>query len=101
MGRRPAVGIRYCGGCNPRYDRVALAGELARALPEVDFPPAEAGQSYDAAVVVCGCTARCAGVRELAVLPERLLYVTAPEELERCRRRLAMLLGESLPRHEN
>lgn len=94
MGRRPVVGIRYCGGCNPRYDRVALAGELARALPGADFPPAEAGQPYDAAVVVCGCATRCAGVRELAVPPERLLYVTAQEELEGCRRRLAALLGE-------
>lgn len=24
------VGIKYCGGCNPRYDRVAAVNQLKR-----------------------------------------------------------------------
>ena len=51
------IGIKYCGGCNPRYDRVAAVKELH---PEWKIEPAgEGGQEY--ILVVCGCTAVCAG----------------------------------------
>ena len=54
------VGIKYCGGCNPRYDRVAFAAALAAACPEVSWVPAWPGESYDRLAVLCGCSARCA-----------------------------------------
>lgn len=54
------AGLKYCGGCNPRYDRVAFAKALAAACPQVALVPAFAGETYDALVVLCGCTARCA-----------------------------------------
>ena len=54
------IGIKYCGGCNPRYDRVAAVKELQRRHPEWTVEPAgEGGQEY--ILVVCGCTAVCAG----------------------------------------
>lgn len=28
------IGIKYCGGCNPGYDRAALATKIQRALSE-------------------------------------------------------------------
>lgn len=31
------VGVRYCGGCNPRFDRVAGVEALARACPSAGF----------------------------------------------------------------
>ena len=33
------VGVRYCGGCNPRYDRAALVHSLEVSFPEVSFEP--------------------------------------------------------------
>ena len=54
------VGIKYCGGCNPRYDRVAFAAALAAACPEAVCVPARPGETCDKLVVLCGCTARCA-----------------------------------------
>lgn len=50
------IGIKYCGGCNPRYDRVAAVKELQQRYPEWKIEPAgEGGQEY--ILVVCGCTA--------------------------------------------
>ena len=54
------VGVKYCGGCNPRYDRVAFVRALAERCPEARFVPAWPGERYDRLLVVCGCHARCA-----------------------------------------
>ena len=41
------IGIKYCGGCNPRYDRVAAVKELQQRHPEWKIEPAgEGGQEY-------------------------------------------------------
>jgi 4-hydroxybutyrate CoA-transferase len=78
------VGVKFCGGCNPRYDRKA---ELAKALQRFGDAPVEAaegsvangilregqgvsfeyareGENYDALLVLCGCPNRCASVNE-------------------------------------
>ena len=54
------VGLKYCGGCNPRYDRGALVRQIQAALPEVEFQPVRPGQSYDLLLVVSGCRVECA-----------------------------------------
>lgn len=51
--------VKYCGGCNPRFDRVALVRRLERRLGE-RLPAAQPGIHYDEIYVVCGCPARCA-----------------------------------------
>lgn len=54
------VGVRYCGGCNPRYDRVGFVKKLTADFPEIDFVIAQPGVEYDAVLVICGCLAQCA-----------------------------------------
>ena len=34
MADKPEIGLRYCGGCNSRYDRVALVKRLESFFPE-------------------------------------------------------------------
>lgn len=62
MREQPAVtvGVRYCGGCNPRYDRAAFVRSLAAACPDVRLEGALPGGRYDRLVVVCGCLSQCA-----------------------------------------
>ena len=88
------MGVRYCGGCNPRFDRTALVQTLADRLLWVDLVPARPNTPYPAAVIVCGCPAACAGRADLAVPPERMISLSAPEELPRAAERLERLLGE-------
>ncbi len=71
------IGVKYCGGCNPRYDRVAYVQTLASRWPDAVFEPAQPGQVYHRVLVVCGCPAQCAGVEGLD--PSRLRYVYQPE----------------------
>jgi hypothetical protein len=72
------VGVKFCGGCNPRYDR---SGELDKILDHFakdsdDFGAdkiekgkalfgfAKDGGKYDVLLVVCGCTNLCASTDE-------------------------------------
>ena len=50
------VGIKYCGGCNPNYDRVALFKSIAKRLKgHAQFvSPDEADISLILAVEGCG-----------------------------------------------
>ena len=55
------VGIKYCGGCNPRYDRAAYVKVLCARHPDWDWEYAQEGVLYDLLLVVGGCTSCCAG----------------------------------------
>ncbi|MDR0423890.1 MAG: hypothetical protein LBH39_00255 [Clostridiales Family XIII bacterium] len=56
----PLCGVKFCGGCNPRYAR----GDAFRAIKPVfegriSFVFAEDGGSYDLLLYFAGCTSRC------------------------------------------
>ena len=58
------IGIRYCGGCNSRYDRRAEIAKLQKEFPEAEFV-------YDSGTVcylwllVCGCASACVSAEGL------------------------------------
>lgn len=54
------VAFRYCGGCNPRYDRGGLVKRLTGKHPEWDTEIAAEGVRYDLLIVVGGCSSCCA-----------------------------------------
>ena len=84
--------VKYCGGCNPRYDRVALVKRLSSFFPETEFVTAQAGVKYPAVLVVCGCPTRCANTSDLAVPAGRLIYLSGWEELLPVREKLSQAL---------
>lgn len=53
------VRVKYCGGCNPRYDRTLLLERLKEAFPEITFQGESSAQAA-AGLVICGCSAACA-----------------------------------------
>lgn len=58
------IGVRYCGGCNPRYDRGRLVEYIKDKVQHADFQNAKEGVSYDALLVVSGCTSMCASYEQ-------------------------------------
>ena len=59
MAEPVKVGVRYCGGCNPRFDRVAGVRRLEDACPWAAFEGARPGVCYTLLLIVGGCTACC------------------------------------------
>lgn len=60
------VGVKYCGGCNPRYDRVEAVKALAVRFPMHEFLPAAQVSSLDVLLVMSGCSVGCADVSGFA-----------------------------------
>ncbi len=55
------VGVKFCGGCNPRYDRgKALKTIKDQMQGEAEFVTAEEGVEYDSLLVIGGCANCCA-----------------------------------------
>ena len=61
MKDKKVIGIRYCGGCNPRYDRTAAVRSLQEQFPKLKFC-LQTEDGYDGYLAICGCTAGCARV---------------------------------------
>jgi hypothetical protein len=60
------VGVKYCGGCNPSYDRPELVRRIQEAFPSVTFVYANEAREdqWDFALVVCGCPVKCADYKD-------------------------------------
>ena len=54
------VGVRFCGGCNPRYDRGQYYKDVMARYPQHRYETAREGVMYDFLLVIGGCPACCA-----------------------------------------
>ncbi|WP_077611246.1 hypothetical protein [Clostridium sp. Marseille-P2415] len=54
------IGIKYCGGCNPVYDRVRRVRRFIEENSLYEYVGISANQPCDYWLVVCGCIRRCA-----------------------------------------
>jgi 4-hydroxybutyrate CoA-transferase len=88
------VGIKYCGGCNPRYHRALVVRRLREDFPDVDVVRADS-LDVDVVAVVCGCPVACASHAELK---GRLGKVVLTQEADF--ERLGRLLSVSRAREE-
>lgn len=68
------VGIRYCGGCNSRYDRGAMVKRIIKKHPEWDAGVAREGIDYDLLLVIGGCSACCAAYEQFSARQVRKLW---------------------------
>ena len=74
------IGLKYCGGCKPGYDRVALVEEIrARIAPGAELVPPESG-GIDLVLAVQGCPTACADLTGLG--GRRTWLVTSPRDAE-------------------
>lgn len=60
----PVLAVKFCGGCNPDFDRGALAQIIRRELAsEVSWVSAQ--EDTDLLLIVNGCSTGCADRREV------------------------------------
>lgn len=71
------IGIKYCGGCNPGYDRKKLVEKLKSDFKEATFENARENIFYDVVAVINGCSRACSehgplkGVEKLFINSEK------------------------------
>ena len=59
------IGIKYCGGCNPKFDRMAFARRLKEAFGHGEVQAVNSDDVFDCVAVVCGCPVACASLRDI------------------------------------
>lgn len=76
---KPRIRIKYCGGCNPQYDRVAVVEEMkARLGASVEWVGSDA-DPCDRVVAVQGCDTACADLAGFEGC--EILQITGPDDL--------------------
>jgi len=60
MGVKKNVGIRYCGGCNPSYERVEMIQEIQSLLGDRFIFSLHDQKDSDIMILVSGCPRACA-----------------------------------------
>jgi hypothetical protein len=56
----PRIALKYCGGCNCRYDRAVILKRVKEDFGDVEFITMPEDGEYDAVVVITGCASQCA-----------------------------------------
>ena len=56
-------GVRFCGGCNPRYDRGEALNQIKDRLKDsdIEFKITTEDEQYDDLLIIGGCTNCCSG----------------------------------------
>jgi hypothetical protein len=81
MGNRRRIGLKYCGGCNPRYDRVQAVAFIEKRLQDrVDLVSYE-DPDTEAILVVAGCPTACVNLSPFAGRP--IWVVTSMQDARR------------------
>jgi len=75
------VGIKYCGGCNPEYDRVALVEQIRCVLKgKVEFVSTQS-EGVELILAVQGCATACADLTPFKGI--QIKIITKTEDAER------------------
>ncbi|MDY6905560.1 MAG: hypothetical protein SWH61_12845 [Thermodesulfobacteriota bacterium] len=90
MGTQKTLRIKFCGGCNPEYDRVALA-EQVQAMARTNGVTVITDGQPNVLVVICGCACACADWTAFDSSAIVMLTDDNPEgfEMDRLRRLLS------------
>lgn len=70
--------VKYCGGCNPRYNRKKVVAQLEEQLGN-RLCLAIPGEEYEILYVICGCSVKCADITNLTA--KQLCYIDDEREM--------------------
>jgi len=75
------IGVKYCGGCNPEYDRVAAVEYMQEQLQDTVAFVAPETDGVDLILAVEGCSTACADLSAFQGMEVKM--ITCLEDVER------------------
>jgi predicted Fe-Mo cluster-binding NifX family protein len=72
------IGVKYCGGCNPEYDRVALVEHIKSRLRGKAIFVSLDSEGIELVLAVQGCRSACANLKSFEGL--KVVVITSPED---------------------
>jgi hypothetical protein len=85
-------GVKFCGGCNPRYQRGDAYRAIKADFPQIDFSYAEEDVPYDQLLVIGGCPACCASFEQYTVNDE-VFKMWSEDHMDDIRQKLSEKAG--------
>ena len=71
--------VKFCGGCNPRYDRGAAYAAIRGQTADIaSFEVAQEGEHYDLLLIIRGCT-QCPYLYEEIDADARIVLTSSEE----------------------
>lgn len=58
------IGIKFCGGCQSKYDRGDVFENIKNKIKNVNFEYVEKYGNYDILIVISGCQIKCADIKD-------------------------------------
>ncbi len=83
------IGIKYCGGCNPKYNRTKLVNEIIIKYSEIDFEPIKEHVFYDGILIINGCKCACASHHMLNT--NNKIFLNCSEDFDNLAEKLKVL----------
>ncbi len=75
--------VKYCGGCNPRYDRTALVDEFFRKAATAGAVRVLLGSPADFVLIANGCISACADNPNNYTLANRSIVLRCEDDLHK------------------
>jgi len=73
------IGVKFCGGCNPGYDRKDLLNRIMKKNAGHRFEYAHEETIYDILLVICGCSRCCADYSRFSY--DRIVIVSTADDV--------------------
>ncbi|WP_312831682.1 hypothetical protein [Sedimentibacter saalensis] len=83
------IGIKYCGGCNPTFNRREFVEKLIDEFEDVYIEPADEKKAYDIVLIISGCLNSCVDHTHLygkhkVIVSSVNDYISAKHVIESC-----------------
>ena len=90
------IALKYCGGCNPRYNRVACVDNLEKTMRDlnISFVPYNEKDQFDYCLLVSGCNRNCLSDKAFTNCLN-ILAVSAAEEFSNIKNELCAQIKRS------
>jgi len=79
------AGVKFCGGCNPKYDRKLVHDILKKEYTNIKYQPVSSNSEsyeYDLVIVFCGCSANCADYKKYKS-KTKYIVINSKEEIDK------------------
>ena len=77
LQRKIRIAVKYCGGCNPEFDRVGAVADMLAGLSDIVAVVPLDDERADMLVAVEGCPTACAGLGDFK--GKRVVVLTSRE----------------------
>lgn len=84
------AGVKFCGGCNPKYDRKLLHDILKKEYTNIKYQPVSSNPDsfeYDLIIVICGCSVVCADYKRYKT-KTKYIVVNSNEEIHKLKKEI-------------